>query len=260
MSNHVHILLKSGPDGLSQFMRKLLTGYAICYNRRHQRCGHLFQNRYKSIICQESAYFQRLVSYIHLNPLRARLVKSIAELDRYPWSGHSVLMNAQRNDWQEREYVLSQFGRTKREACKQYRHFLELESLKGGQADLIGGGLIRSLGGWSEVKSHYRNEEKQAFDERILGDGDFVESVLSQSKSDLKTDYEIRTRKEDAVRKIKEACEERKVCLDHLRSGSRRPQVSALRKELALLLVNEYGYSLQSRHDSLAYRLQAFMA
>jgi REP element-mobilizing transposase RayT len=52
MSNHIHVLLKSGPDGLSRFMRKLLTGYAIRYNRRHQRCGDLFQNRYKSIICQ----------------------------------------------------------------------------------------------------------------------------------------------------------------------------------------------------------------
>jgi len=104
--------------------------------------------------------------------------------------------------------------------------------------------LIRSLGGWSEVKSHYRREEKQAFDERILGDGDFVETILAQSQSDLETDYKIRIRKENAVRMIKEACEERKVCLDHLKSGSRRPEVSSLRKELALLLLNEYGFSL----------------
>ena len=65
----MHILLKSGPAGLSRFMRRLLTGYAVSYNIRHQRHGHVFQNRYKSIVCDEDAYFQELVRYIHLNPL-----------------------------------------------------------------------------------------------------------------------------------------------------------------------------------------------
>ncbi len=78
MTNHAHILMKSGAAGLSTFMHKLLTGYASGYNRRHQRHGHLFQNRYKSIVCEEDAYFLRLVSYIHLNPLRAGLVGSLA--------------------------------------------------------------------------------------------------------------------------------------------------------------------------------------
>ncbi len=56
------------------------------------RWGHLIQNRYKSIVCDEDAYFRELVHYIHLNPLRAKLVKSLAALDRYRWCGHSVLM------------------------------------------------------------------------------------------------------------------------------------------------------------------------
>jgi len=89
MSNHAHILLRSGPKGLSVFMRRLLSGYAISYNIRHNRYGHLFQNRYKSIVCEEDPYFRELVRYIHLNPLRATLVKSVRELDGYPWSGHS---------------------------------------------------------------------------------------------------------------------------------------------------------------------------
>ena len=87
-----HILLRSSEFGLSGFMRRLLTGYAICYNHRHHRWGHLFQNRYKSIVCDEDAYFRKLVRYIHLNPLRAKLVKSLAALDRYRWCGHSVLV------------------------------------------------------------------------------------------------------------------------------------------------------------------------
>jgi len=74
MSNHVHILLKSSAYGVSKFMSRLLAGYAIQYNRRHGRYGHLFQNRYKSIVCEENAYFKELVRYIHLNSLlRAKM-------------------------------------------------------------------------------------------------------------------------------------------------------------------------------------------
>ena len=72
-------------------MRRLLTGYAVTYNLRHSRHGHLFQNRYHSIVCDEDVYFQELVRYIHLNPLRATLVEDLSDLDRYPWRGHLVV-------------------------------------------------------------------------------------------------------------------------------------------------------------------------
>lgn len=97
MNNHVHLLFFSGPSGISTFMRRLLTGYALRYNRRHGRNGHLFQNRYKSIICEEGTYLLELVRYIHLNPLRAGVVKSMGELDDYPWSGHMVLVGKGNN-------------------------------------------------------------------------------------------------------------------------------------------------------------------
>jgi len=92
MTNHAHILLRSGTEGLSKFMRRFLTGYAITYNLRHNRLGHLFQNRYKSIICDEDTYFAELVRYIHLNPLRSGMVATLAELDRYRYCGHSVIV------------------------------------------------------------------------------------------------------------------------------------------------------------------------
>jgi len=87
MTNHAHILLSSGVQGLSKFMRRLLTGYAVTYNIRHRRHGHLFQNRYKSIVCDGDSYFTELVRYIHLNPLRVKLVKNFNELERYPTVG-----------------------------------------------------------------------------------------------------------------------------------------------------------------------------
>src|SRR5512139_4080901 len=70
MPNHFHLLLRTGPIPLPTFMRRLLTAYSVYYNRRYERSGHLFQNRYRSIICEEDPYFTELVRYIHLNPVR----------------------------------------------------------------------------------------------------------------------------------------------------------------------------------------------
>ena len=89
--NHVHILLRTVQISLATVMGRLLTGYAVSYNRRHRRQGHLFQNRYKSILCQEETYLLELVRYIHLNPLRAKIVISPTEFDKYPYSGHSIV-------------------------------------------------------------------------------------------------------------------------------------------------------------------------
>ena len=75
--NHIHLLLKTGNAPISTVMRRVLTGYAIGYNCRHRRSGHLFQNRFKSILCQEDAYLKELVRYIHLNPLRAKIVSNL---------------------------------------------------------------------------------------------------------------------------------------------------------------------------------------
>jgi hypothetical protein len=181
MTNHAHILLRSSSTGLSSFMRKLLTGYAGYYNRRHNRHGHLFQNRYKSIVVEEDAYFKELVRYIHLNPLRAKMVESMTALDRYPWSGHSCIMGHKKYCWQDSAFVLSWFGKKIRDARAAYRSFVEKGIAMGRQSTLVGGGLVRSAGGWSEVKALRRIGAKEKGDERILGSGAFVSNVLSEA-------------------------------------------------------------------------------
>ena len=99
--NHIHLLLRTGSTPLSRVMKRLLTGHAVYFNKRHQRSGHLFQNRYKSFVCEEDPYLLELVRYIHLNPLRAGIVKDLTELGRYPWSGHSAIMGLNKNEWQK---------------------------------------------------------------------------------------------------------------------------------------------------------------
>ena len=95
--NHFHILLRTGPTPLSKVMRRLMTGYAVTFNLRHRRAGHLFQNRYKSVVCEEDPYLLELIRYIHLNPLRAKLVEDLKALDKYPWTGHSAILGRCKN-------------------------------------------------------------------------------------------------------------------------------------------------------------------
>ena len=244
MTNHVHILLKSGPHGLSQFMRRLLTGYAITYNLRHRRYGHLFQNRYKSIICDEDVYFQQLVRYIHLNPLRANLVKNITELDRYPWSGHSVLIGHKKREWQDSDYVLSWFGKTKVGARKKYRRYVEDGIEEGNRDDLVGGGLIRTLGGWSQVLSHRKGNGKIVTDQRILGQGDFVERIIGEADKRIKSQVSVNERQINAEKKIHEACKAEGINIEELKGGSRRAHISDLRARLAIDLVTDHGLTL----------------
>jgi hypothetical protein len=172
-------------------MRRLLTGYALFFNRRHRRKGRLFQNRYKSILCQEQTYLLELVRYIHLNPLRARIVPDLNALDKYPFSGHSHLVGKKSNQWQETNTVLGLFATRKGVARTKYRKFIEAGALDGRRPELTGGGLIRSAGGWGGLKTMRKMKQHLKGDERILGDSDFVESVLYRAQEELEQSYRL---------------------------------------------------------------------
>jgi REP element-mobilizing transposase RayT len=177
LPNHAHLLVRTGSRPLARGMRALLTGYAGTFNRRHRRTGHLFQNRYKSILVEEEPYLLELVRYIHLNPLRAGLVENLAALNRYPWSGHSVLMGRVARPWQAVEHVLGQYGNRVGDARRRYRAFVADGIAQGRRPELQGGGLIRSVGGWQAALSLRRGREAWVADERILGSSEFVEQV-----------------------------------------------------------------------------------
>lgn len=147
LSNHFHLVLKTGERPLAWLMGRLMTGHAVRYNLRHNRSGHLFQNRYKSIVVEEEPHFLELVRYVALNPVRAGIVYSPEELDRYRWSGHAVLMGTRRESWQSTEEVLGRFAPKKREAIARYREFVLAGWNQGRREELTGGGLIRSAEG-----------------------------------------------------------------------------------------------------------------
>lgn len=186
MSNHFHLLVRLGKDSLGGTLKRLLTSHAVYFNRKNKRFGHLFQNRYKAILCQEDAYFVRLVRYIHLNPIRAGIVNSIELLNNYAYSGHSCMMGKIKNDWQDTHYPLSWFGKDIRPARRAYLKFVEEGISDSEREELRGGGLLRTAGGRKALKD---SREGGAFvfgDERVLGDSNFVEDVLRKTESSHK--------------------------------------------------------------------------
>ena len=244
MGNHFHLLLKTGEAPVASVMRRLMTGHAVSFNRRHRRHGHLFQNRYKSILCQEDAYLLELVRYIHLNPVRARLVADVDTLDRYPYAGHSVLMGHVKRGWQETQGVLGRFGKTVRVARSHYRQFVQAGAGQGRRPDLTGGGLIRSAGGWGEVKALRKEGIFEKSDERILGDGSFVEEVLEAAREQMERRTRLRAKGVDLETVAARVSALLKVEAGQIeRPGKERQRVSA-RSLYCFWAVRELGISL----------------
>ena len=245
LSNHAHFLLRSGPAGIAALMRRLLTGYAVSYNLRHKRHGQLFQNRYKSIICQEDAYLLELVRYIHLNPLRAKVVINLEELDSYSYCGHSALMGKRKREWQEVEYVLGYFGKRIGEARRKYWSYVAKGIHLGRRPELVGGGLIRSLGGWDEVKKmKLEGRERIKSDQRILGESDFVNEVLSESEEQFSRRYRLKSRGYDFTRIVEKVSKIFQLEKDYITGKGRQQDRVMARDLLCYWAVVELGMSI----------------
>ena len=260
--NHFHLLLRTGPTPLSKVMRRLMTGYAVTFNLRHKRAGHLFQNRYKSVVCEEDPYLLELIRYIHLNPLRAGLVTTLKELDKYPWSGHSAILGRRKNslipnkpnkqqkpgqpDIPEKslaektvEDVLLHFGDNLGEARRRYRHFVKQGVDQGKRPELQGGGLVRSAGGNKAGLLGRKKEEREKGDARILGSGDFVNEAMSKAGEEWESQTGPRPSLKALINTVSEAFD---LSSQQLKSRSRRKPIVDARSVLARVAVRDHGY------------------
>jgi REP element-mobilizing transposase RayT len=244
--NHAHILLQTGPTPLAGMMRRLLTGYAVSFNLRHQRLGHLFQNRYRSIVCEESAYLLELVRYIHLNAIRAGLVKEMEGLDWYRWSGHSVLMGRESRPWQAREEVLSYFGAREGVAKRRYRQFV-FEGIGLGKRGELSTGRESRGGGRGGEEGSGRG------DSRILGGGSFVEEVLSGAERIVRERVQLRRRGVDVEGLVDFIGEELGVTREEILGGGRRREISQARSVFCYVCLRRVG--LTGRQLSEALRM-----
>ncbi len=257
MPNHFHLLLRTGDVPVSTVMRRLLTGYAIWFNRSRRRHGHLFQNRFKSILCQEDSYLLELVRYIHLNPLRAGLVKSIQELETYPYSGHGVLMGGCRKSWQETDEILKLFGSKPAIARRMYRQFVEQGIEQGRRKDLTGGGLIRSAGGWEGLKQKRETGQYQRSDERILGDSDFVSEVLDKTKESLTKIQKLKSKGMDVDKIASHVSRLMGLAVDDVWAVGKQQHIVNARSLLCYWAVRELGVPMSSLSRRLGISLPA---
>ena len=244
MSNHAHFLFRTGNVPLATLMRRLLTGHAVNFNRRHRRHGQLFQNRYKSIVCQEDIYLRELVRYIHLNPVRAGIVENISQLNKYPYCGHSAILGFEDRIWQDVNTVLGYFGKDVKGARESYLSYIESGFDQGHRDELTGGGLIRSLGGWSEIaRTHLKGSHTKS-DERILGESTFVSDVLSQANEKYERRYELKRLGYDLNRVAVKVSEIYDIDVDDFLSKGKQQKKVKARSLFCYWAVNELGVSL----------------
>jgi putative transposase len=239
MSNHVHLLLRTGLAPIATVMRRLLTGYAQYFNRRHTRHGQLFQNRYKSILCEEDPYFLELVRYIHLNPVRAGLVEDTKQLRSYPYSGHAVLMGNVDHEWQDTGYVLGRFGKTTRQSRTRYASYVAKGVAEGKRPELVGGGLVRSIGGWAAAKANLKKGERIKGDERILGSSEFVEHVLKTAQEQFEESTYLQNKGLDLKKLLSRVATHYKIDPEDLTCNSKQRHVVVARAVLCYLAVRK---------------------
>jgi putative transposase len=188
MPDHFHLLLRTYCMSLAIMMHRLLTGYAIWHNRKYLRRGHLFQNRYKSVIIEEKRYFLDILRYIHLTPFRVGLLNAISQLDSYPFTGHCVLMGSREFKCQDVNWVLGWFENEEGQAKDRYRRFIAHGSIHDTRNAHLSRNLEIGSGEWNQQGSGQR-ETKANYDGRILGSADFVQRVLENHNQPQRQRY-----------------------------------------------------------------------
>ena len=213
MSNHVHLLIETAATPLSKILQGINQSYTIYFNRRYKTIGHLFQGRYKAILCEKDEYLLSLIKYIHFNPVKAGIVKT---MDDYKWSSHnSYVKKADKKDIIDTDQILRMFSENKTKARKLYKAY-------------TGDGLA--------VK---KEDIYSTIDQRIIGGEEFVESVME--KYDIEISHKKR-KKEYTLPEISRGVEKvYGITIKQIRQKSKSRDIS-LGKKILSLAAKEYGY------------------
>ena len=213
MNNHVHLLIETQETPLSKILQGINQSYTTYFNRKYKTVGHLFQGRYKAILCDRDEYLLSLVNYIHLNPVRAKIVKTP---DEYQWSSHlSYIKKADGINIIDTDQVLRMFSEDKQRARKLYSAYMSNRQI---------------------VK---KEDVYNTIGQRILGSEEFLEKVMKRYDGELKKEKRER---EYTLYEIAKGVE--KICgitLKQIREKSKSETVT-LGRGLLSLAAKEYGY------------------
>jgi REP element-mobilizing transposase RayT len=182
MDTHYHILMETPEPNLSVAVQWINVSYAVYFNKKHQRNGHLFQGRFKAILIDADEYLKELSRYIHLNPVRAKVVATPSD---YPWTSyHAFIGKEKKPDWLETEWLLSQFGRRRKDAVRSYKSYVEqveATALRNPHKEVVGGLILgdRAFVEWiKEAFLSARNEEEEIPQLRELKPRPSLESIV----------------------------------------------------------------------------------
>jgi REP element-mobilizing transposase RayT len=216
MGNHVHLLIETKEVPLSKVLQGVNQSYTMYFNRRYATVGHLFQGRYKAMLCDKDSYLLSLVKYIHMNPVRAGEAKSP---EAYPWSSHGCYIGqARHRGIVDNEAVLKIFAEDQRKAGRAYQEYME-------------------------EKEMLRREEVYAtVDQRIVGDEEFVEEVKTRTgKRDVRGRRKHAYQLPEIAKAVEETCG---ITLGQVREKGKGEELGRGRR-LISLVANEYGYTGQ---------------
>ena len=204
MPNHYHLLLETPEGNLTKSMKYIQTNYAIYFNRRHKRSGHLFQGRYKAFIVEKESYLLEVSRYIHLNPLRAGMVK---RLEDYEWSSYPEYMGKKKSDWIESGMILEQFGGSRDNREKRYREFCYAGKgvrWEGFKEDIYGGFILGSKGFTQKVKARMKKMKisGEVPLRRKLKERKSKDKIMDEVSSYYKRDRETILKKKGESRKM----------------------------------------------------------
>jgi len=214
MTNHIHLAWQQGEEGLSSAIQNFAFRYAQRINRFRKEVGHVFQGRFKSILVNEDNYLPRLIRYIHLNPVRAGIVKRPEE---YKWSGHNSYLGTDPIMWVERDYLLKKYSENLDEAIKQYNEFVHA-----------------GVGCEPEI------DFKTGIQSGIIGDDAFIQTVLDQANEHIDVDSNITI--SDLIRHV---CLKYGICEDEIFSANRARDLARVRAIITLLARDLKGLSIK---------------
>ncbi len=165
MGNHYHLLLETPSGNLSQIMRHINGAYTTYFNTKRQRAGHLLQGRFKAILIDMDEYSTELSRYIHLNPIRAKMVDKLQD---YRWSSYlDYIGNRKPPAWLERDFILGYFGKRPSIAEKNYRGFIDAKlgkKYKSPLTEVVGSTVLGSADFVKEIKERFIEGKKASRD------------------------------------------------------------------------------------------------
>lgn len=212
MNNHVHLLMETQKTPLSKILQGVNQKYTMYFNWRYRTIGHLFQGRYKAFICDKDEYLLTLIKYIHLNPERAKISKTLGE---YPWSSHRSYVGRDEDGLVDVDRVLMMFSGNKRKAKDLYRAYM------------------------NDSRGLRKEEVYDSVGQNILGSDEFVERVMKRGRG---LGIKPRGRKDYSLLEIAGGVKRRfGISLEQLRGESKTEWVSLGRK-IMTLIAEGYGY------------------